>query len=166
MDIRVNKSEILLSGLLDEKTPLGELANALQKARNSHPEKRVHIDFSGVSRASSIGIHAFLKILKAAAIPVTYRRAPDWLVEQFGLLADFFVNGSDVESIQARLYCPEDDTSAVEFFALGKDLPIQADYSDFHLKYCKNGKTYEPDFDPQTYFLFITANIDRFQKKS
>ena len=165
MEIEVHSSLVAFKGFLNEESSLDNIKDALLSAcRNSGAAQAVSLDFSGVKRANSCGIFAWLKLLESLHFCIIYVNTPSWLVDQFSSISDFLKGNVTVESIQAPFYCPENDSHEYVTLLLGKDIPIQASYDDFEI-FCtnKDGAKLEADFEPREYFHFITANLDRFQ---
>jgi hypothetical protein len=90
--------------------------------------------------------------------------APPWLVEQFGFLEEFIDEQTIVESVLAPFYSPVNDDSQLALLQIGKEVPILESYADFQPEASFNDTAYEPDFDSESYFYFISRHIEKFRK--
>lgn len=166
MKTRVEGDIVIFEGVLDETDSLEDLQATLKKIKQSRPSA-ITVDFSKVSSGNSSGILVWLKAVYGAAAQVKYVNAPVWLVNQFNSIRGYFENKSYVESFFAPFFNESQDQSFHVQFIVGKDIPIQKDYSNFTVQdRVKDGLTYQPDFDPQQYFGFISRHLANFQTKN
>jgi hypothetical protein len=164
MEVTTNRNILILSGVLNEQTKFDALRAAMEQGRTASPDGRVVLDLSGVPMANSIGILHYLRFLASFAHPpLTYVNTPPWLVEQLGFLEEFIDEETIVASIQAPYYSPSGDESELVLLTLGVDVPIQESYDDFRPVMTINGVAFEPDFEPESFFYFITRHIERFR---
>jgi hypothetical protein len=155
MQSEVSGSTVVFKGVLDEKSSMTSVKEVIEKAMVSSPEGAVRLDFGNVRRANSIGILAWAKFVDACSFKFVYVNAPKWLVEQFNLCG-LLKTDSKVESFQAPFYSGDLDKHEVLTLVVGRDVPVQSDYSSFEIV-CTgtDGTRLEADFEPAEYFNFL-----------
>jgi hypothetical protein len=152
-------------GVLDEQTSEDSLLAILEEVKRNGLKPPLIIDLSKVSYANSRGGLVWLKFGRAAGVPLKYVNAPVWLINQFNMITDYFINGSFVETMMAPYFAPQTGDSRSFMLKVGVDFPLMADYSDFTMpNRNENGKIFEPDFEPARYFHFITNNFKKFKE--
>ena len=158
MKYEIDDNSLKFIGELDETCPLEDLRPAVHQLNQEFPEQVVHVDFSKVSRANSLGIVTWLKLLQEMNFTVSYVNCPPWLVTQFNLLdTAFFKDKTLIESIYIPFYCEELDHEERFLFHIGKDIPIQSSYDQFELTdRLIDGHKYVPDITYRLYFAFLT----------
>jgi hypothetical protein len=162
MQIRVENNLVEFSGYLSEKSDADIIRKGLMQAASFSSDGSIRIDFSKVEKANSVGILTYLKTFLSMNLAVVYERVPIWLVEQFNVIDEFLVGNAVVASLYAQFYCPETNRSQMKLLHVGKDIPIQKDYADLDLTTKDEaGNSLEPDFDPATYFYFLSIHNDR-----
>ena len=162
MQVRVENNLVEFSGYLSEKSDAEAIKNGLMQAASSSSDGCVRIDFSKVEKANSVGILTYLKTFLSLNITVVYERVPIWLVEQFNVIDEFLTGNVVVASLYAQFYCPETNRSTSKLLHVGKEIPIQKDYGDFDpTTKDEAGNSLEPDFDPASYFYFLSQHTDR-----
>ncbi len=161
MDVVVKKNTVEFSGLLNEDSSSQTIQEALEIALKNSIDKFVNLDFSRVKRANSCGILAWYRILEPLEGKFIYINVPRWLVEQFNI-SDFLNEKTEVKSIEANFYCPENDTHENIILELSKDIPILDNYENFNIVLKnKEGLDLEMDFEPSEYFYFLTVSIHK-----
>ncbi len=147
---------VKLSGVIDEKVDLKNVASVIETTASETGMKAVKVDFSDVKRANSLGIIKWRILTEELSCGVIYENSPQWLVEQFNFEVIPILKGSLVASILAPFYCGEDGTHEMVRLEVGKDIPLMKDYSSLRLERpSKNGRMLEPDFEPSDYFEFL-----------
>jgi ABC-type transporter Mla MlaB component len=155
---------ILFEGVLDENTSLSELEASFLKMKSTSGGQPIALDFSKVLRANSSGILVWLRFLNKANYQFKYLNAPVWLVGQFNMISGHFRGGGFVESFQAPFFAPRTQASKNLTLVVGKDLPLQKDYSNFKIpNRAIDGENFEIDFDPDQYFHFLSENYEAFK---
>ncbi len=159
MQSELNASTVTFKGVLDEKSSIVSIRESVEKALANSADGSVRLDFGNVRRANSIGILAWAKFVDSSTFKFIYVNAPKWLVEQFNLCGLLKID-SKVESFQAPFYCGEDDKHEVVTLVVGRDVPLQEDYSSFEIV-CTgtDGSRLEADFEPAEYFCFLSRTI-------
>jgi len=158
MTVATDSNKLSFEGVLDERCVLDDLVNAFSNVKNSGDGKPLILDLSAVKRANSSGIITWLKFLQKAGVKMCYINSPVWLVNQFNMIDQFFENGSKVESIQAPFYCEDTGESLNINLNIGAEIPIKDSYEDFSLdNRIIDGQEYEPDFEPERYFSFLSS---------
>jgi hypothetical protein len=161
MEFRLSGASIQFSGVLDERTSMTGVRDVVERALASSSDGVVSLNFGEVKRANSLGILAWAKFIEASDYRFSYVEAPEWLVEQFNLCG-LLKQGSSVESLQAPFYCPDDDSHETITLVIGRDVPIQSDYSTLEiLRKTAEGLTLEPDFDPPEFLNFLARDAQR-----
>jgi hypothetical protein len=156
MQSELNGVTIVFSGVLDEKSSMASVRGLVEKAMANSSDGFVRLDFGNVRRANSIGILAWAKFVDSTAFRFVYVNAPNWLVEQFNLCGLLKADGK-VESFQAPFYNSDNDKHEVVTLLVGKDVPIQDDYSSFEIVLAAaDGTKLEADFEPAEYLSFLT----------
>lgn len=155
MQSEVNGSTVVFKGVLDEKSSMTLVRETIEKAQTNSADGSVRIDFGSVKRANSIGILAWAKFVDGSSYKFVYVNAPKWLVEQFNLCG-LLKSDSKVESFQAPFYSGDADKHEVITLVVGRDIPIQDDYSSFEIvASASDGTKLEADFEPAEYFNFL-----------
>lgn len=158
MEMTVRNGCVTLLGRLDEADTKAKVVGALETARAqlSDPAAPVRVDFSGISFANSLGIREWCLCLEAFPHPITYVRAPCWLIEQMNIVQELLREDMDVESFFAPFFSEATDTTELKVLEVGTDVPLLDDYTDFEVpaKFLEGGFT--PDFDADSYFVFLT----------
>jgi hypothetical protein len=155
---------LLFEGILDEQTSEDHLRETLEKVKKAGIKPPLNLDFSKVTYANSAGVVIWLKFANKSGIAFKYINAPVWLVNQFNMISDYFVNQSFVETLSAPYFAPKSQDSIVFTLKVGKDIPILENYADFKMpNRAAEGKVYEIDFDPGRYFSFISENYQLFK---
>lgn len=163
MRVDISKGILSFDGFLDEHTSMNEISGALLKLKDLKTPTPIVVDFSKVSRGNSSGISVWLKFLKMAALQFKYIQAPVWLVSQFNIVHGYFENNSFVQSFYAPYYAPANRASKDILLNVGKDIPIQKDYSTVTMpNIIIDGLEYEFDFDPNQYFFFLAKYHELF----
>jgi anti-anti-sigma regulatory factor len=163
MEVAVKNNTIEFSGILNEDSSIDKIKEGLQKALSNANNKSIFVDFSNVKRANSCGILAWYKILETLDGKFIYINVPLWLVEQFNI-SDFLGENTDVKSIEANFYCPQNDSHENLFLEIGKDIPVLQDYSSYSMTLKnKDGMELEMDFEPNEYFYFISSRFEKFK---
>jgi len=166
MDVVVNNNLVEFSGILNEDSSSEEIKKSLEKALAASTDKKIQVDFSKVRRANSCGILTWYKVLESLAGFFIYINVPRWLVEQFNI-SDFLNKNTTVYSIEANFYCPQNDTHESRILVIGTDIPVQENYSNFHMVLkTKDGFDLEMDFEPTEYFYFISSSYQKFKGSS
>lgn len=161
MELTLSGSTIVFSGVLDEKTSIATIRTYVEQALSQVADGVIFLNFGAVKRANSLGILAWAKFIEASPYRFAYVDTPEWLIEQFNLCG-LLKEGSRVESLQASFYCPENDSHRVLTLSVGKDIPVQDDYSDFEIsRKTTEGLLLEADFEPAEYFNFLARNAKR-----
>ncbi|MGE0763913.1 MAG: hypothetical protein AB7N80_11595 [Bdellovibrionales bacterium] len=164
MRVNILPQSMVFEGVLDENTSLDDLNAAFAKLKAANPKGVITLDLSKVARANSSGILTWLKFLKNSNYPFKYVNSPVWLVSQFNMISGYFEGGSFVESFQAPYYAPQSQSSKSFNLIIGRDVPLQQDYSNFSFKNrTVNGEEFEIDFEPEQYFQFIAVNYENFK---
>jgi hypothetical protein len=156
MNLLLENNLLKLSGVINEQTPAGEIAQKLKEASAVGP--RVRVDMSGVPRCNSIGIWAWLKAIRDAGNPpITYVNCPPWLVDQFNMMREFLVGDVVVEDIQVPFYNESTDEIVIQLLKIGSDIPVQGSYDEFVVPQPVEGcSNCELAIDPDIYFAFLT----------
>lgn len=159
METKTLDNTLWLSGVLNEETDF----QALKKILDSGLPSPIRVNLKNVERANSCGIIAWFKLIRELQVSLVYTEAPVWLIEQFNM-NPFFLRSSSVESFYAPFYDVESNEHHLLLLCLGKDVPLQDDYSDFEVDSAAFGRsTLEADFDSEEYFQFIVANLDELR---
>jgi ABC-type transporter Mla MlaB component len=165
MKSSVLPNTIIFEGVLDEETKMPELMAAYEKLKAAGVSPPVTLDFSQVTYANSTGIVVWLKFMQEVKTVFKYVNAPVWLVSQFNSIRGFLDHNSFVESFQAPYFAPKSQDSKAICLAIGKDVPVLKDYSEFNFaNRAIQGKVYEIDFDPTQYLSFIADNFEAFKE--
>lgn len=165
MEAQRNGWTVLFAGTLDEHTSADALRQALLEAVKTNPGRRVHLDLSQVSRANSVGILTWFKLLRDLAPSATYINMPVWLVEQFNI-GERIRGDIDIESFQAPFYCPEKDTHSIVSLVVERDVPLRDSYADFEISLPgDDGSVFEADFEPEEYLQFLILNHDKLKSQ-
>ncbi len=156
MEFKASGDLIEFSGMINEKSDFSFLKSLMEESQKASSNGRVRISFANVEKANSVGILNYFRAIKECPAKITYVGAPEWLVEQFNMLAEFFENGAQVESVLLPFYCPVLDSISFELLTFGKELPLQEDYSEFVLQ-MKNSdnQVLEPDFEVESTLAFV-----------
>ncbi len=99
LDVRIVGSTVLLSGRIDDGSPLGDLASKV-------PPGDVVIDTSAVSFVNSIGMREWIRFVRALRErgEVTLARVADVLITQMNLIPEF--TNTPITSFHAQYVCP------------------------------------------------------------
>lgn len=158
MKVEILPNKLQFEGVLDEQCSLDTLVDAFAQLKDSGLKEPLSIDLSQVRRANSSGIIIWLKFLQKTATQMCYVNTPVWLVNQFNMIDQFFENASKVESVQAPYYCEDTGGSLNIKLNIGEEIPIKDSYDDFSVENrVVDGQEYEPDFEPERYFSFLTG---------
>ena len=164
MKATVVPGSLVFEGVLDEETLQADLTAAFNKVISEGAKPPLKVDFSKVSYCNSAGIIVWIRFLREVKVPFHYVNAPIWLINQFNMIRDALTNGSFVTSFQAPYYCQKTQESRNVLLEVGKDVPLQKDYSTYKAAHrVIDGKDYEPDYNPQRYFYFISEHLQSFQ---
>ena len=159
MDIKVNKSEVLLSGLLNEEANLDKIIAAMNSAATASNNQEMIVNFEHLVRCNSIGILEWLRAISNVTHRIIYRNCPVFLTEQFSSVSQMITKQCSVESFYARYHCSEADEFMVHKLRVGTDVPLLPDYNDFEVpNLIIHGKIFEPDFIPSDYFSFLATS--------
>ena len=158
MKVEVLPNTLSFEGILDEQCVLDDLVGAFSKIQGTGFQEPLNLDLSQVRRANSSGIIIWLKFLQKTGTQMCYINSPVWLVNQFNMIDQFFENASKVKSVQAPYYCEDTGGSMNINLNIGEEIPIKESYEDFALENkVIDGQEYEPDFEPERYFSFLTG---------
>lgn len=164
MEVEIKNQIMECSGLLNEKSDMAAVSNAFDTAMAGNGDAFIRIDMSKVLAANSVGLLGFTKVMRAKKARLKYINAPVWLVNNLNCLQEFFMNDSTVESIFADFYCPTTNKSSVQHLTIGKEIPVQEDYSEFSISLTDSaGNALEMDFDPEDFFSFIAVRPEAFK---
>jgi hypothetical protein len=156
MQSDLSGATIVFKGVLDENASMTSVRGLVEKALANSSDGAVRLDFGNVKRANSIGILAWAKFVDSTAFRFVYVNAPKWLVEQFNLCGLLKTDGK-VESFQAPFYNCDNDKHEDVTLVVGKDVPVQDDYSSFEIVCtAADGTKLEADFEPAEYLNFLS----------
>ncbi len=162
MRMKILKDVVYFEGFLDERSDPAEWKTGLTKMKD---QKIIAMDHSRVSRANSAGIVIWLKFVEKLKTPIKYVNCPVWLVGQLNMIKGFLKNDSFVESLQLPYHCEKNDESKTFLAVIGKEIPLQKEYSKFKAKNrVEDGHEYQPDFQPKNYLAFIGHSFENFKK--
>jgi hypothetical protein len=131
------------------------------------PDLAVELDFSEVPKANSVGLLKWVRILSELApkqIRLIYVDAPAWMVEQFGMIDEFFTGEVTVSSFFGRFYCPSEDIIVMKKLTLGQDIPLLQNYETFDIVLKGEDQRLEPDFEVPVYLSFLAKHYDKFKR--
>jgi hypothetical protein len=99
LEIELLPGRVVLSGRIDDGSPLGDLAVQI-------PAGDVTIDTDGVTFINSIGMREWMRFVRALRErgTVTFERVADVLITQMNLRPEFA--GANVTSFHAQYVCP------------------------------------------------------------
>jgi hypothetical protein len=99
LDIEITPGRLVLSGRIDDASPLGELAPKI-------PAGDLAIDTDGVTFINSIGMREWMRLVRALRERgnVTFERVADVLITQMNLRPEF--SGVTIRSFHAQYVCP------------------------------------------------------------
>jgi len=99
LDVELTPGRLVLSGRIDDASPLGDLAPQV-------PAGDVSIDTAGVTFINSIGMREWMRLVRGLKDKgvVTFERVADVLITQMNLRPEF--HGAKVTSFHAQYVCP------------------------------------------------------------
>jgi hypothetical protein len=160
VEIDLFSHQMVLRGILNESVTQDFLEQAILSA-NQGGAKRILVDFSNVTRANSCGIARWLQAASRSMVPLTYTDVPSWLLEQFLMIEEFSRGDVFIESVVLPFYCVEDDLVETRKFFLGKEIPLQKDYSEFSFDFVDgNGKNFVVNFEVDAFLELLSEKAD------
>jgi hypothetical protein len=160
---------IKLSAPLTESSELDPIRELILNCVNANPAKPVKLDFSDVPKANSVGLLKWVRVLSELApkqVRLIYVDSPSWMVEQFGMIDEFFTGEVTISSFFARFYCPSKDIIVMRKLVLGSDVPLLHDYEAFDIALSGDDQSLEPDFEIPVFFSFLAKHYDKFKRLS
>lgn len=163
MKITVVPETLIFGGELDELSKGDQIQSAYQDLIAKTRSEWIKLDFSNVKRANSSGIVTWLKFMHSSKDHFEYVNCPVWLVHQFNMIPDFLRDHTRVTSINSPFFCEELEACRNVKMVVGEDIPLLKSYKDYVVENrVIDGKQYEPDFDPATYFSFLEKILTRY----
>jgi hypothetical protein len=157
MDINISSHCIRLRGVLNEDVTQMQFEQTLSAAFASI-KGRLTVDFSEVSRTNSCGIARWISAVSNKNYPLNYTSVPIWLLEQFLMIEEFSSGDMYIDSLILPFYCVDSDVDIQKCLAIGKEIPLLNDYSNFSFDFLdQDGRQFVVNFDADALFDLLIS---------